>query len=57
MDSDWVFLCYKLHDDLENMIIPPEQNKPREQWRAWIVYAAYFAWKYYFKGPGTGQWP
>ena len=57
MDSDWVFLCYKLHDDLENMIIPPEQNKPREQWRAWIVYAAYLAWKYYFKGPGTGQWP
>ena len=44
MDVDnWVYLSYKLHNQLENMIVPPERN-PKPRWN-WFIYALFATYK------------
>jgi len=45
--DDWIYLTYKLHDKLENMIVPEEKNK-KADWH-WVYYAAFLAFKLYYR--------
>ena len=54
MDTDWIYLTYKVHNHIENMIVPEQTNVPRTGWRNWTLYAAFLMYKYYTKD--TPSW-
>ena len=43
---DWILLTYKLHGDIENMIVPPARHPPKPNWH-WAFYIAYAVYKAY----------
>ena len=44
MDTDnWIYLTYKIHNQLENMIVPETRN-PKPRWN-WFVYALFATYK------------
>ena len=43
---DWILLTYKLHDNIENMLIPPAIH-PKPPDYKWVFYASYALWKLY----------
>lgn len=46
---DWILLTYKLHNNIERMIIPPEkQPKPNY---TWLFYTGYALWRLYTLTP------
>ena len=47
MDDDWIFLSYKIHGHLENMLVPEMKNiRYKNQW-SWVVYGAWVLYKLY----------
>ena len=44
-ETDWVYLTYKLHNDIENMLVP-EARTPKSN-HNWIFYTAYALYKLY----------
>ena len=48
LDSDWILLTYKLHKNVENMLVPDEKVEfPRYNWLIYTAYAAYKLYTYY----------
>ena len=47
METDWVYLTYKVHNAMENMLVPEQRNVPRTRWRNWALYATIILYKYY----------
>ena len=45
-ETDWIYLTYKLHNDIENMLVP-ETRTPKSN-HNWIFYAAYALYKLYY---------
>ena len=45
--EDWIYLTYKIHNKLENMLIPDETNVPRTGWGNWVLYATILLYKFY----------
>ena len=45
--DDWIMLTYKLHGDLENMLVPEfERNRdPQPRWN-WVFYTTYCLYKF-----------
>ena len=47
--NEWILLTYKLHDDIERMIIPDytRVSKPQYNWVFYVAYATYKLIQYY----------
>ena len=48
MDDSWILLSYKIHNNLENMLVPEMRyQKPQNSWVFYVAFCAYKLFQYY----------